>query len=1165
MVEFSKLRLVGFKSFVEPTEFLIDSGLTGVVGPNGCGKSNVVEALRWVMGENSAKRLRGADMDDVIFSGTTSRPSRNFAEVQLTLKAPESGLAARFPDSEELHITRRIDRGSGSTFRVNGKEVRASDVRLLFADLSSGAQSASIVAQGKVASLIDAKPTDRRMLLEEAAGTTGLAGRRKEAETRLKASESNLTRVGDLTQALAEQLKTLNTQAVEAEKFRKLSDDIRVLEALLALVTYNQSSNSVERGRVSKSKLVAKLVEVEAEVTAMAASVTDANAALPALREQDAAAGAKLQRLIVELDNIGKEAARIATAKEENARAQEQLSQDMLRESTLAKDATAALEKLTAEAEQLEAQKEGQDQTLATLESETETARTQVETIEELVAQKTEELAKLKAEQNSLASAQCRANEQVDRLSARCQSLEAQLAQLLADSGNKADLGALEAQFEAAQKAVADAGSRIQGLLSTLGDAKQGEDRTQAAFAEARERQNSFRNELQALQRIAATGKEKSAASNLLSDGTLSAQPGYEQALAAALGPAASASLADQASAEHSSAWTPLGEQADGAGAAGWPAGVQSLAQLAQGPARFARFFNQVGVAASPQEAASAQSQLQRGQVLTSVEGGVWRWDGFASLPGAEEKALAERLRQVARIEELAGQLEAAEAVTAQAKSQADEARAARTKLDEQLREARRQENDARTQERKSETAKMQAEREQFSVNAKQENLTQRLDEAREELDAAKAALDELPVRDVAQADLEALEQALADERSTLGKAREALSEATGKREQARREAVTREARLGQIFSEKHDWEGRSQNARHFQRSLEERKEALCEAAVKLASMPAQFEAQQQALRTSIQEAESERKLKSDALAAAEAQDRERQVSLRAVEGEANRMKTELAALEASLASDEERLAEIIEEIREKFRCGPGGLYELAQVSREDPLPNKGDVDRKLKGRMRDRDNLGDVNLMAQSERDTLKEHLDTLAIETVELEKAIAKLRASIAEINKEGRERLSAAFDTVNEAFKGAFTKLFGGGKAELKLIEDKDDPLNSGLEIFAQPPGKKVSSLSLMSGGERSLAAIALIFALFRSNPAPVCVLDEVDAPLDDHNVGRFVDLVQEMADELGTRFIVITHHAITMAKMDRLYGVTMGEPGVSQAFGVDLQQAELALAS
>ena len=250
------------------------------------------------------------------------------------------------------------------------------------------------------------------------------------------------------------------------------------------------------------------------------------------------------------------------------------------------------------------------------------------------------------------------------------------------------------------------------------------------------------------------------------------------------------------------------------------------------------------------------------------------------------------------------------------------------------------------------------------------------------------------------------------------------------------------------------------------------------------------------------------------------------------------------------MEADETRLREIIDEVRETFGCGPQGLYERAHHDRETPLPNKGDVERKLKNRLRDRDALGAVNLRATIERDALVDRLDTLANDTVELEAAIAKLRASIAEINKEGRQRLSEAFDTVNEAFKECFTKLFGGGKAELKLLEDKDDPLNSGLEIYAQPPGKKISNLSLMSGGERSLAAIALIFGLFRSNPAPICVLDEVDAPLDDHNVGRFVDLVGEMADELGTRFLVITHHAVTMAKMDRLYGVTMGEPGVKR---------------
>ena len=322
---------------------------------------------------------------------------------------------------------------------------------------------------------------------------------------------------------------------------------------------------------------------------------------------------------------------------------------------------------------------------------------------------------------------------------------------------------------------------------------------------------------------------------------------------------------------------------------------------------------------------------------------------------------------------------------------------------------------------------------------------------------------------------------------------------------------------------------------------------------------------QKSTLADAILATETEKKAAADALSAAETHDRNLQVERRGLENNINGIAQDRAAVTASLESDEARSREMSNEVHERFQCGPQGLYDRARLVPETILPNKSDVERKLKNRLRDREALGAVNLRAAMERDTLLERIETLAKETVELEAAIAKLRTSIAEINKEGRQRLSEAFDTVNEAFKECFTKLFGGGRAELRLQHDNDDPLNSGLEIYAQPPGKKISNLSLLSGGERSLAAIALIFALFRSNPAPVCVLDEVDAPLDDLNVGRFVGLVAEMARELGTRFLIITHHALTMAKMDRLYGVTMGEPGVSNAYSVDLRRAELALAS
>lgn len=1149
---------------MEPTELLIDGGLTGVVGPNGCGKSNVVEALRWVMGENSAKRLRGDDMDDVIFSGTNSRPARNFAEAQLTLKTSGSALASRFPDADEIVISRRIDRGSGSTFRINGKETRASDVRLLFADIASGAQSASIVAQGKVAALIDAKPTERRVLLEEAAGTSGLAGRRKEAESRLKASETNLTRVSDLTQALREQLKTLEAQCVDAEKYSVLTDDIQQLEATLALVHYEQQSRSVARGREQKQKLSKKLADLQTQLTSLTTRATNAAAALPALRTEDAEIGAKLQRLIIEREGVDRDAARVDEARRENERATKQLMQDVERENTLAQDAEKALQKLQSEEAELYGQKEGSDADIAAAARVLDVARDAASNAEDRLAELTTQLAKLDAQTANQRKAYEEIMMRVKRLQSRVDQATLELQSAHKKIAQGPDLEMLGRAHQAAITSVENAKGEQQQHADLLAKHSAAERTADDQRQHLQAAYTAVKSEHDALAKITEQTRADTGQANLLSSAEISANPGYEKALAAFLGPWAGADLDQELSAEFPSVWTALGRTMPSQ-TQQWPDGIRSLSTFVRGPAALTRAFASCGVAESIEHASDNQSKLAFGQVLTSPEGGIWRWDGYAALPGSQERAAAERIVQVERLKTLDIQLSDAKRELELATATWETAKAAKVNQEQSFHQANQALAAAQRQERDAETAILKAEKETSGVRVLIETLSQHVSDVTIELGQAQAESDTLPSLNSHEKERPALVTKIDHAKAELHQNRVALDDANGSLEQKRRDAATREARLGQIFSERHDWLGRQQNAQHFQRSLVERQQALKEAAERLAAMPAQFMEQKSTLADAILAAETERKATADALSAAETQDRNLQVERRGLENDSNGIAQDLAAVTASLESDEARLREMSDEVRERFQCGPQGLYDRAQLVPETTLPNKGDVERKLKNRLRDREALGAVNLRAAMERDTLLERIETLAKETVELEAAIAKLRTSIAEINKEGRQRLSEAFDTVNEAFKECFTKLFGGGRAELRLQHDNDDPLNSGLEIYAQPPGKKISNLSLLSGGERSLAAIALIFALFRSNPAPVCVLDEVDAPLDDHNVGRFVDLVAEMAQELGTRFLIITHHALTMAKMDRLYGVTMGEPGVSNAYSVDLRRAELALAS
>lgn len=1498
-VRFVRLRIAGFKSFADPVTVEILPGLTGIVGPNGCGKSNVVEALRWVMGESSARSLRGGEMDDLIFAGTTGRSARSLAEVTVTLEGTQGRGPAAFADQDELQITRRAERGSGSEYRINGKPARARDVQTLFADLASGARSSAMVSQGRVAMLVGARPEERRSILEEAAGITGLHARRHEAELKLRATESNLTRAEDLRQQLEARLGGLAEQSREAGRYRELSSALREAETELLAVLHARARQAVAHAIETAARARHALTEHEDAAESAVVAEFEANQKLPAIRSRADEARTVLERCRVTAEGVTREEERAAVQARSAADRLQQHEADYAAAQTRVEDATRTLERLKAEKAEAEAAEASlplraaeaetrqtelsaalaesertlahQTETLAAARARRDRATEELEAATALLARASDAVTTLEAELNalkdrmpseeSMAAAtlavqdaraaqaaartafedadrarsessvalsiarndaenarqtQAETRKALDRTRAKLNTLRADLSRLEArhaetqgalledaalqalrekaeqaaaahqaairaleeaDSTRRETSAALtqasrtfqdheshrkaaEAAFTAAQTALHRARQEEETLTRGLAQAQteaipdatlqdaQARRRTQEdqlrAVAEALTQaetaladlktthndalahHNTLRTELTRLQAQAdglaqALGTEDAGTEEPVS-ARMDIPEGYEAALAAALSEGLDAPMADKAA----RGWHTLPALPE---QPALPGGAVPLKAHITAPEALNRILGCIGLLPEGVDGLALQASLMPGQSLVSLRGDLWRWDGFYAR-GGEPDAATRRLGQrrilketEQRIATLQADLPAAEqAATAAAVAQRDmeqqaaEQRSQRAKLEQALQQARTQEADLerrhaasrarldglRPQQERATAARLDAEAALATATATREALPQAeslkaaLDQARQQDTAAQQAEQQarttlktaeqalrtaqdaltraenqqatasarletlLPERDRLRQDLAAEEGTVADLESRLaaGQADQQI-EATLHAAQTRQteaEAACRAAEHTAIQTEAAAQDAIQQHQKLQELSLElrarlaaltprlhtlqaEQTEAEERKARSLtlrdeasAALPETGEADLESLREQrgslTAELEQVRELRA-ALHAEKATLANRLTSLDAalqdwttraesartdlahaqarldaartehqtvseLPAEAERLKkntlqalteAEAAYAEADKARTdaETALAEATEQrrrteaqlttARENLLKAEGRSEQakaiLEQLLAENPAPPhhpttdlteaaESSLRRKISRLTREREEMGPVNLRAEIEAEEASGQANTLAAEIADLESAIARLRGSIGSLNKEGRERLMAVFTQVDQHFQSLFSRMFGGGRAHLGLV-GSDDPLEAGLEIYAQPPGKKLATLSLLSGGEQALTALSLIFAVFRCNPAPVCVLDEVDAPLDDANVGRFSSLLGDMVTEAGTRFLVVTHHQLTMAHMDHLFGVTMQERGVSRVLSVDLARA------
>jgi chromosome segregation protein len=1156
-MQVERLRLAGFKSFVEPAELAIQPGLTGIVGPNGCGKSNLVEALRWVMGEASPKRLRGGEMDDVIFAGSGGRPARNLAEVVLTVDNSARDAPFAYNETTTIEVVRRIARGGGSAYRINGREARARDVQLLFADAATGPHSGALVGQGRIGALIAAKPTERRLLLDEAAGTAGLHARRHEAELKLNAAEDNLGRLDDVMLTLAAQIETLKKQVRQAQRYRRLGEQIRRAEAQLLYARWRAAAAEADdfagESRASERALAAATESALAHERLRA----EAETVLPPLRMAQAAASAAVQRIAHARAALEKELDRVVAARAEAERHLTQIAADLEREAEHLADAEAGLARLADERHALEHSGGGAETARAAAAARAEAAASDLESAETGLQQMTEACAAGEARRSALDRQRRDLADRRSRLEARLAEGEQQkeaLARTIVSPAAMADSSAAVAEALALIDSARAAAAAASEILSVR---QQSETAAVDGAREADRQLARLKAEAEALAKILAPGRADQAKGPAMLS-LLQVPPGFEAAIAALFDGELSAPLLAGPADPATAGWVELAPLANAA----LPEGANPLAGEIGAPSVLARRLARTGCVASVADGWRLQPLLEAGQSLVDRDGHLWRWDGFTR-PKPGSAATAEQLRQKNRLAHLGREIESA---SAQFRRAGEDAAAARGERDAAalaekdavgaLRAAEERLSRARAAETELARDRLNAEMRLASAAETVEKLGAELAELGEEAAETERFLAVLPDPGLARTALEAARgQALA--------ARRREGEARAAQDRLARDAAARIERLAAIGAEEIAWTKRRDGAAAQRGILADRQRALAEGVAEMAGRPAAIAGETEALAESAAALAADERAAGDALASGETRLRQAGEAARRAEAavaEAREHRARLQARSEAAAEGLDRLrAEIAERLNEtpEDLAAPAGESGAGEIGDSAAL-DAADLAARFDRLVRERDGMGPVNLLAEREEAEVATRLSGLEYERADLTAAIARLRRGIATLNQEGRKRLLAAFEELDAHFGELFARLFGGGKAELAWAGG-EDPLEAGLDIRASPPGKRLEALSLLSGGEQALTAIALIFAVFLTNPAPICVLDEVDAPLDDANVDGFCRLVADIADATGTRFLLITHHRVTMARMDRLFGVTMAERGVSQLVSVDLARA------
>ena len=1093
-MDFKKLRISNFKSFVDPVEVNINDGLTGVVGPNGCGKSNLVEALRWVMGETSYKSMRTDAMDDVIFSGTENRPARNFAEVSLILDNKDRNAPSDYNKEDNIEIIRRIERESGSAYKVNGKDIRARDIQMFFADVSTGARSPSLVRQGQIDELISQKPEQRRKILEEAAGISGFHVRRHEAELRLNAANNNIDRLDDVLKELSSQIRSLRKQAREATRYKSLSEEIRKSQAVVLAVKLelineelDDSNKKYNEAKKNHQDTINSLSRINKEEIQLVDK-------LAPLKEESVSDAAKFQRLIIEMEGLDNELMRQEKRIIELDDFILSSTSQLERENEILTDLKTSLSAYSNTEEKIKKKNEIQikiDEILSLLKANNEKINnfsskySQKENLEKITENNREII-------DSILSQIKREKDYLDSLNK------------LSKSENNLD-------------SLSQKNNQIKELINKKTDELNQNENLINNFVELYSQKN-------VLEKLLGSSLD---VKNSLID-KLEVEPGFENALDALLGDELYYSV-DNDQPIH---WEYLGDFAE---ELSLPKNCEPLSSFIKGSNVISRRLRQTGLVRK-EDGPKLISDLNFGQRLVSKEGDLWRWDGLVVSSSSSSSAV-KRLQQRNELDEINKSIKEFQV---------------KYKDIEQLRKKSIDIQESIT------NSKIELDRVYTQINAKEDNaekiiksknelsiLNKKLEEFNSESNDNIKQLSEIKTSvDIFEVEFGGIEK--------LRKTSEEYQETI----------TTLKIELDRISTEiesKGDIEKKIPQAIDLISSLEERIQNFKNEKSNYTSLPEEIEKKKDTLNALIEEARLKKLSSEDKLTDLEnkiyaIRSKQRDVT----EQEAQHRESE-ARLETLLQNNREKKDDINSQIDKDLKLNNNQLLEFVNFSEDNPRPDEITAEQNFERFKNERDILGGVNLRADDELKEVQDRFDETKSEREDLDAAISKLKRGISGLNQESRERMKLAFNEVNEKFQNVFKKLFGGGHAELNFV-DSDDPLEAGLEMLAQPPGKKLKSMESLSGGEKALTAISLIFAVFLTNPSPICVLDEVDAPLDDANVERFCDLIEEMSKNVNTRFLIITHHALTMSRMDRLFGVTMQEKGISKLVSVDLKTAE-----
>ena len=1136
-MKFKSIRISGFKSFLEPTEIDLNEGLTGIVGPNGCGKSNIVEAMKWVMGENSARQMRGEGMDDVIFSGSNERPARNFAEVTIKLDNTEKKAPASFNQFDEIEISRKIEREKGSTYRVNSKQVRARDVQLIFADTATGARSSGIVSQGRISQIIESSLEERRIILEEAANIKGLHNRRHEAELKLNGATENLSRLLDIENTYNEQLIELEKQGRKAARYRSVGDRLRKAEASLFLSLLNtaekefdeletkfeKSKNNVEEAQINLSKntkskleIFNKLPELRKIETEKAAILQSLNISKIRLEEEEATSKFTLNNVLNQITQIETDIKREIEIKDDANKtiANLVLEKDKLQLDT--KDFTTKKNDASKRVNELKIKSEDADAKLSSINSEIFSIKSDKSDLENRINNLKEKIKNSEDQKSQFNIAEDK--KLIDEHDKKRINIE----KLIKEENNKIEL--IKKQIE-----------NKENLNINLKEKK----------AKIDYDLNVMRADLHSLSSLLGYDEFK----NNTLEATIDDIGNLQDAIGSVLGETILAPVkSDSSDEQNTSYWkdgiTPKFQEK-------LPEGATPLISKIKKNSILDIALIGIGIVENEKTALKLQKELSFGQALTTLKGGLWRWDGYVQ-PLGVQNSYSERLQQITKLRNLQDELPTKEKEEVTIVNEINKNELELKKFFETTREI---ESKISLLNNELNDTKLSI----SSLDSKINSSTILLKEHQNILDTSQKELVDLEKLSEKSVNLPTL---LADElkiRNAADQCRNELTDAMAAEQQIRNQESYQQRNLMQINNQKNDWENRKDEAETRIKSLKVRLDNLKEDKSRLEKLPDNFVEKANELNLKIETAEQNRNFAADKLVQTETLLNEAEKLEKSSEQNLASFREDMIKVEASLNLAKTKIENIEERVHEKLRIKSNQLKEIVNLSDNEELNTSIEtLEKTVQRLLNERESLGAVNLRAEEEMNEMRQKIELMSKERVDLELAIEKLKSGIFELNKEGRQRLKDSFELVNKNFKNLFKKLFGGGDAELKLVGD-DDPLKAGLEILASPPGKKMQLLSLLSGGEQALTAISLIFSVFLCNPAPICILDEVDAALDDSNVGRFCNLLDKIVDETETYFLVVTHHRLTMAKMNRLFGVTMEQKGISRLVSVDLEQA------